>query len=128
VVIAAFSRWHERHDIARAAIADGGVLIAHVALETYSVLTRLPAPMRADADAVLAFLERQFPAPLIALDGRAYSRLLSLAADARVVGGGIYDALVAAVAAAEGLTLLSLDARAASRYRLVGAEHRLLPG
>ena len=35
-------------------------------------------------------------------------------------------ALVGAVAAAEGLTLLSLDARAVPRYRLVGAGYRLL--
>lgn len=44
LVVAAFASWHERHEAARRAM-DGGVrLIEHCALETYSVLTRLPAP------------------------------------------------------------------------------------
>jgi hypothetical protein len=101
-------------------------LIAHVALETYSVLTRLPAPMRSDPSAVLAFLEHQFPGPPVTLGPDAYPRLFADAVGARVVGGGIYDALIGAVAAAADLTLLSLDERAVPRYRLVGADFRLL--
>jgi hypothetical protein len=42
VVVAAFASWHEHHRQARKAL-DGGIhMIDHCALETYSVLTRLP--------------------------------------------------------------------------------------
>ena len=42
VVIAAFASWHEHHAIARKAMTARPRLIAHAAVESYSVLTRLP--------------------------------------------------------------------------------------
>lgn len=47
VVIAAFATWHEYHVIARKAMTARPRLIAHAAVESYSVLTRLPPPHRA---------------------------------------------------------------------------------
>jgi hypothetical protein len=44
VVVAAFASWHEHHLRARKALDGGLQMIDHCALETYSVLTRLPAP------------------------------------------------------------------------------------
>jgi predicted nucleic acid-binding protein len=41
-------------------------------------------------------------------------------------GGQLYDALVAATAAAHGVRLISLDTRAAPTYRAIGVEYELL--
>ena len=47
VVVAAFASWHEHHLKRRTSLLDQDVrLIEHCSLETYSVLTRLPAPHR----------------------------------------------------------------------------------
>lgn len=51
VVIAAFATWHEHHAIARKAMASRPRLIAHAAIESYSVLTRLP-PLTTAPDAL----------------------------------------------------------------------------
>ena len=48
VAVATFGAWHELHEVARAALTTDSRLTAHTALETYSVLTRLPEPFRAD--------------------------------------------------------------------------------
>lgn len=42
VVVAAFASWHEGHESALVALARRPRLPGHVALESYSVLTRLP--------------------------------------------------------------------------------------
>jgi hypothetical protein len=51
-VIAAFASWHESHDVARRALDAGVRRVEHCALETLSVLTRLPPPHRAAGDLV----------------------------------------------------------------------------
>ncbi len=48
VVIAGLSSWHPDHDLARPVLADKPPILAHVLSESYSVLTRLPAPRRLD--------------------------------------------------------------------------------
>src|SRR5438132_12231829 len=52
LVVAAFASWHEKHDAARRVLNGALRLIEHCVLETYSVLTRLPAPHRAPGDVV----------------------------------------------------------------------------
>ncbi|MGH2853907.1 MAG: hypothetical protein ACRDLF_06920, partial [Solirubrobacteraceae bacterium] len=47
VVIAAFASWNRHHEAAVEALGDARDLVAHVELESYSVLTRLPEPFRA---------------------------------------------------------------------------------
>jgi predicted nucleic acid-binding protein len=126
VLVAAFARWHESHPIARGALREADTLVAHAALETFSVLTRLPPPRRASGSLVLAFLDHHFPGPPVGLGGSGHRTMLEKAAERGIVGGQVYDALVAAAAAAAGATLLTLDARASSTYALVGAEYRLL--
>lgn len=57
VVVAAFATWHEGHASALAAMKrQPPRLPAHVGLETFSVLTRLPPPHRARPEIVAAFL------------------------------------------------------------------------
>lgn len=121
LVVAAFASWHERHEAARRAL-DGGVrLVEHCALETYSVLTRLPAPHRARGELVLEFLKARFPQPFLRLSAAAYRGFLSSLLDRAVSGGAAYDALVAATAADHDAELVSCDRRAAvvyERYRV----------
>lgn len=102
------------------------MLLAPVALECFSVLTRMPPPHRAPPDLVLAFLTAQFPGAVRALPSDRYLDVLRMAAASAILGGAVYDALIAATARDLRAELVSLDARAARTYRLVGAEFRLL--
>lgn len=126
VVVAAFASWHEKHAVAREALAGGMRLIEHCALETYSVLTRLPAPHRAPTDLVRQFLRERFPSPYLRLSARAYRSFVLHLPDHGIAGGAAYDALVAATAAHARADLLSCDRRAASVYERYGVHIRLL--
>ena len=126
VVVAAFVRWHERHDEARTAVAEAENLIGHVAVETLSVLTRLPSPRRLDGELVIGLLDRHFSAPMLVLDPDGYRGVLELARSGGLRGGAVYDALVATTARAAGATLVTLDRRAEQTYRLVGGDVKSL--
>ena len=126
VVVAAFATWHERHEIAAQALARRPYAPAHVLVESYSVLTRLPAPHRAPAALVKEFLSKRFLEPPLLLPADAYLELIRRAASTSIRGGAIYDAVVAATAAAAGATLLTSDRRATTTYREVGVAFKLL--
>jgi predicted nucleic acid-binding protein len=127
LVIAAFASWHESHEGARRALDRGLRLIDHCALETYSVLTRLPAPHRASGAVVRAFLETRFPHPFLRLSARAYKDFILGLPDHSVAGGTAYDALVAATAAGCGAELVSCDRRALPVYERYGIRTHVLP-
>lgn len=121
VVIAALSPWAERHQVARSALDPVQALPAHVQLEAVSVLTRLPHGLAVPpATAVAAVRGLVTSAPLV-LSVAEHDALVTRLADARIRGGAVYDALVAATAVAAGATLLSLDERARATYAAVGA-------
>ncbi len=120
VVIAAFATWHEYHAIARKAMAIRPRLVAHAAVESYSVLTRLPPPHRAHPSIVHAFITERFTEPFLTLSEAGYQELLATAAAEQILGGPVYDALVAFTAAEHHATLLSLDHRATATYEAVG--------
>jgi predicted nucleic acid-binding protein len=122
VVIAAFASWHEHHGIARKAMAARPRLIAHAAVESYSVLTRLPPPHRASPEIVHTFITERFAEPFLILSETGYQELLATVAAGQILGGPAYDALIAFTAAEHGATLLSLDQRAAATYQTVGAQ------
>lgn len=126
VVIAAFASWHEANAAARRALQDRPALVAHCAIETYSVLTRLPVPHRAPADLVVEFLRATFRGTPLVLPARAIRDLPGLFAVHGVAGGATYDGLVAATARHHDAVLLTLDARAADTYRRIGVDYRLL--
>jgi hypothetical protein len=67
VAIAAFGEWHELHEPAVEALAGSPALVAHAALEAYSVLTRLPEPFRAPASTVAGYLAANFASGRLAL-------------------------------------------------------------
>ena len=126
VAVAAFASWHESHRVAREALREGAVLVAHCALETYSVLTRLPMPHRAPRELVHAFLAEQFRDPHLVLEADEQRRLTGRLVELRVDGGAVYDALVALTASAAGATLISCDRRALVTYERCGAAVRVI--
>ena len=99
-VVAAFASWHEYHETARAVLDEGVSLIEHCALETYSVLTRLPPPHRSPGSVVRDFIRTRFPSPFLRLSSRTYRSFILGLPGHGVTGGACYDALVAATAAA----------------------------
>src|SRR5262249_22571171 len=126
VIIAAFASWHESHALARQVLDQGPSLIAHCALETYSVLTRLPVPHRAPSDLVAQFLAARFRAHPLTLPPGVLVHLPVRLAGAGSTGGAAYDALVGATAAHYGAVLVTLDVRAMETYRRVGVDAELL--
>ena len=112
LVIAAFASWHESHEAARRALDGGLRLIEHCALETYSVLTRLPPPHRTSSGVVRGFLTARFPQPFLRLSEQAYKDFILGLPDHGVTGGAAYDALVAATAAGCNAELFTCDRRA----------------
>lgn len=95
-------------------------------METYSTLTRLPEPFRAPADVVSQFLERRFGERWLFLPGEELMRLPSLLAGHGIVGGAVYDALVAVTARHHDVTLRTLDVRAHMTYRAIGTDYELV--
>jgi predicted nucleic acid-binding protein len=127
VIVAAFATWHEHHELARAAVERGVRVIDHCAVESYSVLTRLPPPHRAPPNVVQEFLRLQFPELYLRLSARAHRRfVLGLADRDIIVGGAVYDALVAATAAEHQAILLSCDRRALLTYERCGARYQFI--
>lgn len=126
VVVAGFGPWHEQHDIARAALEADHRLVAHTALEAYSVLTRLPEPFRVDAETAADFLRRNFPPERLTLGNGDQAGVTDRLASLGIVGGAVYDGLIALTAAATGAAVVSLDRRAVATYERCGAPARLL--
>ena len=126
IVVAAFASWHEQHDAARSALDGNLLLIEHCALETYSVLTRLPAPHRASGVVAREFLLTRFPQPFLRMTARDYRAFMLELPDRHVEGGAAYDALVAATAAGNAAELLTCDRRALPVYERYGVRARLL--
>jgi predicted nucleic acid-binding protein len=124
--VAAFASWHDLHEPARLALAPDSRLVAPCAIETYSVLTRLPVPHRAPGDLAQQFLDAQFPLPYLSLPPRE-QRLLPLRfVELGLTGGAVYDALVALTAGRAGATLISCDRRALPIYQRCGVSTRML--
>jgi len=128
VLVAAFSSWHEQHDVARSAIRDGVGVVGHAIAEAYSVLTRLPEPHRAAPELARDFLAAACGrAPLI-LDAEALLGLPARLVACGVAGGATFDGLIALTAASHDVTLLSLDRRAVDTYRRCGVRFELQAG
>jgi predicted nucleic acid-binding protein len=127
VVVAAAASWHDDHATARSAIERWKPrLVGHVAVETYSVLTRLPRPLRVTASAAHEFLTEEFGSPPLILSAMGYRELIEQAAEVGIVGGALYDALVGATAREAGASLLTLDRRAAVIYQRLGVDYRFV--
>ena len=120
VLVPALLSWHAHHPRAAAVLPSLSALPAHVLVETYSVLTRLPAPHRVaprDAARALAALCLEAVVPT----GQAHRDLITRVADLGIVGGAVHDALIGTTAREHGLTLVTADRRARRSYEAVGA-------
>jgi predicted nucleic acid-binding protein len=126
VTVAAALPWHASHRPAAKALPPKAPLIAHVAVETHSVLTRLPPPARVPAWAARRYLAETFEFPPLALAPDSYEELLDLVTEEGIAGGAVYDAVVAVTARALDATLVSLDRRAASTYSRLGIDYRMI--
>ncbi len=122
VVVAGLSSWHPDHDRARRVLADRPRVVAHVLVESYSVLTRLPRSRGLEPSIAIEALSQAFHDQPIALPARRLWPLLERLNAAGISGGGTYDGLVAESARVAGLRLISLDVRALSTYSAVGVD------
>jgi hypothetical protein len=124
--VAALSAWHDDHDAAAEALERVTALPAHVALEVYSVLTRLPGGLAVPAATAAPVLAERFSGKLLELAPSERAQALRTFADSGVFGGAAYDGLVALEAAAHDRTLLTLDRRALGTYQRLGIPFRLI--
>jgi predicted nucleic acid-binding protein len=126
VVVAALAGWHEGHAAASAAVAAGVRLPAHCLLESYSVLTRLPPPHRLAPRVARDLLRSTFGEPPLTLGAAAHAGLLDQLVEARVEGGGAYDALIGVTAARHDAILLTRDHRAVRVYAALDVRFELV--
>lgn len=94
-------------------------LSGHALPETYSVLTRLPGGLRVAAGDAVRMLKQRFAAPLVLSDATSTDLVERLGA-LGIVGGAVYDGLVALAALEHGAELATRDARARATYDAVG--------
>ena len=118
-IIAAVCSWHEHCARASAEIErrlsrrESLVCAAPALIESYSVLTRLPAPHRLSPANALELLDANFMRGrrIVALDGAATASLLRSAPENEIAGGRTYDAVIVACARkARARAILTFDA------------------
>jgi predicted nucleic acid-binding protein len=128
VVVPALDASHEAHEPVVSYLERVGEvrLVAHVALEAYHALTRVRPYRRLPPQAVASSLRSSFPGPLVGLPPEDYWDLAERAPKLGIVGGAIFDALIATAARRADLRLLSRDRRAATIYATVGVECDLI--
>ncbi len=100
VLIPTFLEDHEHHEASLSAFlkADrpSACCAAHSMAEVYATLTRLPGRHRLSGEQVLLFLENiRERLTLVTLDPEEYSAAVQEAAATGIVGGAVYDALLA---------------------------------
>jgi predicted nucleic acid-binding protein len=126
ITIAALVADHEARDLAEDALKQCTRTIAHVAIETYSVLTRLAPPRRLVSADAAAIIDARLASTYATLDASNYASTPGRLAAAGISGGATYDGLIALTALEHDLELLSRDRRAARTYRALGARFQLL--
>lgn len=126
VLIAGYAPEHPFYDEAShslSSVRQMGRLIAHTMAETYSVLTgRYPHPSANVLEYLSQFLTRE----PVGLAPSSYPIVLRALAEGEIVGGAVYDGLIAATATERGLHLLSLDRRAVRTYAAIGTDYEIL--
>lgn len=125
VLVPALVAWHPQHAACLQALTDVEHVPAHVLVECFSVLTRLPAPHRLSASDTSA-LVGALPLSPIGLPAEEVPDLVISFGRRGIRGGAAYDALVGATAAHHGCLLVTRDKRASATYDLVGATYHLV--
>jgi predicted nucleic acid-binding protein len=126
VAVAALDPIHEAHSVCRRALVElRPALAGHATFETYSVLTRLPLPLRLSAGQAAAVLAAAFPEDCW-LDATGTRDLRERLAGLGIVGGSVYDALVGQASVTNRRTLLTRDRWAERTYRSLGVEYQFV--
>ena len=122
VAIALLVRTHPAHtEVFEWCIGRDLSLCGHALVESYSVLTRLPADIRLTPEDAARALSEGFSSPLV-LVSRVAVKLPATLAALGIAGGAVYDAMVGLAAFGSGCPLATRDARARATYEAVGAE------
>jgi predicted nucleic acid-binding protein len=117
---------HEAHDRTMAALHGMRLgLSGHAWFETWSVLTRMPPPVRRSPADVQRLLEQNFQGAWF-IDAAATEALTAELARLRISGGAVYDALVGAAARHHDRPLLTSDRRALRTYDALGVRVRFI--
>ncbi len=100
MLVPVFLEHHEHHERSLQAFLGAerkrDCCAAHSLAEVYSTMTRLPGRHRLSGEQVLLFLENiRERLALISLTGEEYHATIKDAAGAGIVGGTIYDGLIA---------------------------------
>jgi predicted nucleic acid-binding protein len=127
ITIAALVADHEARDLAEDALKQCRTTIAHVAIETYSVLTRLPPPRRLVSADAAAIIDARLPSTYATLDATTHAQAPTRLAAAGISGGATYDGLIALTALEHDLELITRDKRAERTYRALNVPYQLLP-
>ena len=126
VAVASLDASHEAHAVCREVlIRRRPALAGHALFETFSVLTRLPAPFRLTPRSTVAVLDEAFPERSWP-SGDDYAELWPELARSGLAGGAVYDALVGWAARAADQVLITRDRRAEAR--LPGARNPIRVG
>jgi predicted nucleic acid-binding protein len=112
-LIPLLAEWHAHHDRTtrsyrtRLARGERPVIAIHALLESYSVLTRLPHPVRIEPSTVEQVLTRYFvDAEIAGITANLCWRSIRSLADLNIGGGKIYDAVIAFTVADAGAAVL----------------------
>lgn len=125
VIVAAAQSWNPANKIAGEALVGCRRAISHTLLETYSVLTRSPSPFRIDAETAHAWITTQFNSE-ISLPENSHMSTITRLHELQIMGGAVYDGIIALTASHFRATLLSLDQRAVKTYLKCGVKFQLL--
>jgi toxin FitB len=126
VIVAAALQSGAGHAEANEAIrASAAAASGHAWIESYSVLTRLPFDVRLSGPDAARVLDSVVPRTRV-LSADEHLGFIEWIKRSGVVGGAVYDALVAWVAKCAALPLLTRDGRALPTYRAVGVEVLLI--
>ncbi|MGH9744465.1 MAG: PIN domain-containing protein [Candidatus Acidiferrum sp.] len=111
VLVPVFLEAHEHHEPSLAAFLEANkgsaYCAAHSLAEFYSTFTRLPAALRLSGPQVLLFLENiRERLTIVDLTSAEYISALEAAAAHNIVGGAIYDLLLARAALKSGAEML----------------------
>ncbi|MBO0802464.1 MAG: type II toxin-antitoxin system VapC family toxin [Nocardiopsaceae bacterium] len=122
VAVPLLVRSHQHHvDVVRWWNGQELTLSGHALAETYSVLTRLPGDARLSAADAVRLLDTRF-APPLTLSGEPAREVHATLGRLGIVGGAVYDGLVALAAREHGMPLATRDARARGTYDSVGVK------
>jgi predicted nucleic acid-binding protein len=126
VIVPSLVRWHPLHGQAATVMGEVRRVPAHALAESFSVLTRLPAPRAIPPPFAHRLLAHAFPDEPLSLSAGGYVETIRRLAEAEIGGGRTCDAIVAATAVEAGICLVTADRRALPTYALIGAQYRLL--